>query len=98
MNANIQGKKQTRRRPIMLLFALAGLAICGAIITSASIIPNALAQTTKVQKVTWNITGAMVNPLKPQSEPWIRLEDPETKIVCYTQHPDFSGGLFCAKK
>ena len=97
MTATIQAKKQTIRRPITLLFAFVGLATSAAIILFASIISDTRAQTIKVKVVTWNITGKMINPLSPGDD-WYRIEDPETKIVCYTGYKDFSGGLSCAKK
>ena len=44
----------------------------------------------------WVITGELKTP---KGNSFYRVEDPEMKVVCYTQaYADFSGGLSCVKK
>lgn len=44
----------------------------------------------------WVITGELKTP---KGNSFYRVEDPEMKVICYTQaYADFSGGLSCVKK
>jgi hypothetical protein len=52
----------------------------------------------QVSQGKWVVTGVLMAP--DGRTKFLRLEDPEMKVVCYSRgaHDDLSGGMSCVKK
>jgi hypothetical protein len=65
---------------------------------------KAEAQAGKARAVQWTVTAVMQHQVgggalgTMRQVAIYRVEDPEYKIVCYTQHEDFSGSFSCVKR
>lgn len=76
-----------------LAFVVGAAAALAAVYITLQGITTAQAQP---KAVAWVISGELKTP---KGNSFYRIEDPEMKVVCYTEaHPDFSGGLSCVKK
>ena len=67
-----------------------------ALAVAALSLHNISAAQAQPKAAAWVITGELKTP---KGNTFYRVEDPEMKVICYTQaYADFSGGLSCVKK